>query len=70
VPEIKYIGFELWQVKAGSIFDNVMLTHSLDEAMQFAKDTWGKTIEGEKEMKAQADVCSYCYPSTLHLPYI
>lgn len=58
VPEIKYVGFELWQVKAGSIFDNIMLTHDLDEALQFAKDTWGKTIEGEKAMKAKADVRS------------
>lgn len=55
VPEIKYVGFELWQVKAGSIFDNIMLTHNLDEALQFAKDTWGKTIEAEKAMKAEQD---------------
>lgn len=58
VPEIKYVAFELWQVKAGSIFDNIMLTHDLDEALQFAKDTWGKTIEAEKAMKAKQDVRS------------
>lgn len=56
MPEIKYVGFELWQVKAGSIFDNIMLTNSLDEAMEFAKETWGKSIEGEKAMKAKQDV--------------
>ena len=59
VPEIKYVGFELWQVRAGSIFDNIMLTHDLDEALQFAKDTWGKSIEAEKAMKAKQDVRAF-----------
>jgi hypothetical protein len=48
--DIKYVGFELWQVKAGTIFDNIMVTDSLDEAKKFAEDTWGKTKDGEKEM--------------------
>lgn len=56
LPPIKYVGFELWQVKAGSIFDNIMVTDSLDEALAFAKETWGKSIEGEKEMKAKIEV--------------
>jgi hypothetical protein len=48
--DIKYIGFELWQVKAGTIFDNIMVTDSLEEAKKFAEDTWGKTKDAEKEM--------------------
>jgi Calreticulin family len=54
-PPTKYVGFELWQVKAGSIFDNIMLTDSLDEALKFAKDTWGKTIEAEKAAREKAE---------------
>lgn len=50
LPPLKYVAFELWQVKAGTIFDNIMVTDSLDEAMQFAKDTWGKNHEAEKAM--------------------
>lgn len=61
VPEIGYVGFELWQVKSGSIFDNIMLTHDLEEALQFAKDTWGKSIEGEKAMKEKQDVRAPLY---------
>jgi hypothetical protein len=48
--DIKYVGFELWQVKAGTIFDNIMVTDSLEEAKKFAEDTWGKTKDAEKEM--------------------
>ena len=55
-PPIGYVAFELWQVKAGTIFDNIMLTDSKDEALQFAKDTWGKSIDKEKEMKEQIEV--------------
>lgn len=54
-PATKYLGFELWQVKAGSIFDNVLLTDSLDEALQFARDTWGATIKGEQAMAEAAE---------------
>jgi calreticulin len=53
---IGYVAFEIWQVKSGSIFDNILLTDSKEEAIQFAKDTWGKQIEGEKAMKAKVEV--------------
>lgn len=41
-PDSKYVGFELWQVKAGTIFDNIIVTDSLEEAKKFADSTWGK----------------------------
>lgn len=41
-PDSKYVGFELWQVKAGTIFDNIIVTDSLEEANKFADSTWGK----------------------------
>lgn len=55
---IGYVAFEIWQVKSGSIFDNIMLTDSKEEAITFAKDTWGKQIEGEKAMRAKVEVCT------------
>lgn len=36
-PNIKFLGFELWQVKSGSIFDNIALCDNIDEAFNFAK---------------------------------
>jgi calreticulin len=32
-----YLGFDLWQVKSGTIFDNVIITDDLDEAKDFAE---------------------------------
>jgi hypothetical protein len=59
--DIKYIGFELWQVKSGTIFDNIIVTDSLEEAKKFAEDTWGKTKDGEKEMFDKVkEVSSVC----------
>jgi calreticulin len=46
-----FVGFELWQVKAGTIFDNIIVTDSVEEAKAFAKDTFEKTVKGEKEAK-------------------
>jgi calreticulin len=37
-------------VKAGSIFDNILLTDDFATAKKFAEDTWGKLKEGEKKM--------------------
>jgi hypothetical protein len=50
LPPIKYLGFELWQVKSGSIFDNVVISDSIDEALALAKETWGASVEKEKAM--------------------
>jgi len=49
------IGFDLWQVKAGTIFDNVLITDSVDYAAEHAKDTWEKTKDPEKKMKEAQD---------------
>lgn len=45
-----HVGFELWQVTAGTIFDDIIVTDSLEEAQAFAKETFFKKKEGEKEM--------------------
>jgi len=48
-----FVAFELWQVKAGTIFDNILVTDSQEEAKEWAEKT-KKTQEGEKKAKAAA----------------
>jgi len=50
-----YVAFELWQVKAGTIFDNIIVTDSVSEAKDFAAATFEKTIKGEKAAKEAED---------------
>jgi len=50
----KYVGFEIWQVKAGTIFDNIIITDDVAEAAKLAELT-NKTREGEKKMKDKQD---------------
>lgn len=49
------IGFDLWQVKSGTIFDNILITDDVDFAEQYGKDTWGVTKDAEKKMKDAQD---------------
>jgi len=51
------VGIDIWQVKAGSVFDNIILTDSLEEAQEFMKETYTKNKDAEKEMfdKAEED---------------
>jgi len=45
----KFVGFELWQVKSGTIFDNILVTDDAAEASKWAEKTV-KTREEEKKM--------------------
>lgn len=45
-----HVGFELWQVKAGTVFDNIIVTDSLAEAQAFAEETYFKKKDDEKKM--------------------
>jgi len=49
------VGFELWQVKAGTIFDNILLTDSVAEAKEHSDATWAKTAKAEKAHKEEQD---------------
>lgn len=42
--EVCAIGFDLWQVKSGTIFDNVLVTDDIDYAAKFGTDVWKPTI--------------------------
>merc|ERR1719438_551673 len=46
--ECTHVGFELWQVKAGTIFDDIIVTDSAEEAQKFAEETFHAKREAEK----------------------
>lgn len=45
-----HVGFELWQVTSGTLFDDIIVTDSLEEAKAFAKETFFKKKEAESTM--------------------
>merc|ERR1740138_1198849 len=45
-----HVGFEIWQVKTGTLFDDIIVTDSLEEAEEYAKETFFKMKDGEKKM--------------------
>lgn len=45
-----HVGFELWQVTSGTMFDDIIVTDSLEEAQKFAEETFFKKKDAEKEM--------------------
>ncbi|CAM9333681.1 unnamed protein product [Lampetra planeri] len=49
------LGLDLWQVKSGSIFDNLLITDDVKEAETFGKETWKRQGEAEKKMKEEQD---------------
>merc|ERR1712057_60057 len=53
-PEFGFIGFDLWQVKGGTIFDNVIVCDDKAEADAFAKK-WKALSEHEKAEKKKED---------------
>ena len=52
---LNYVGFELWTVNAGSVFDNVLVTDDKEYAKKAASETFAKIVEGEKDAKAEWD---------------
>ena len=53
--DIGAIGFDLWQVKSGTIFDNILLTDDEKYAEEVGNETWGKTKEPELKAKEKLD---------------
>nr|CAX76822.1 calreticulin [Schistosoma japonicum]CAX76823.1 calreticulin [Schistosoma japonicum] len=45
--DIGYVGFDLWQVDSGSIFDNILITDSPDFAKQEGERLWRKRHDNE-----------------------
>jgi len=53
-PSHAYVGIEIWQVKAGTIFDNILVTDSEEEAKEGAERV-KKIQEGEKRAFDKAE---------------
>merc|ERR1711988_179286 len=49
-----WVGIDVWQVKAGTIFDNLLITDDV-EAAKAAADKLKPFIDGEKKMKEEKD---------------
>ena len=49
--ETAYVGFEVWTVNNGTIFDNILVTDDVDYAKAQADRLWKATSEGEKAAK-------------------
>merc|ERR1711935_1222969 len=54
-PKFSTVGIDIWQVKSGTIFDNILLTDDVEYAKQHAEKTWKAGVEGEKAAKEKAD---------------
>merc|ERR1712070_1231172 len=53
--ETMYVGFELWTVNNGTIFDNILVTDDADYAKKQGEELWKPTKEGETDKKAAWD---------------
>jgi len=45
-----HVGIEIWQVLTGTLFDDIIVTDSVEEAQEYAKKTFFEKKEGEKKM--------------------
>jgi len=54
-PNLKYVGIELWQVKSGTLFDNVLISDDPEYAKKLAEETWGKQKDAEKAAFDEAE---------------
>ncbi|CAH9083295.1 unnamed protein product [Cuscuta epithymum] len=52
---VKYVGIEVWQVKAGSLFDNVLICDDPQYAKEVVNEILAKTREPEKEAFEEAE---------------
>lgn len=50
VKPCTHVGFELWQVKSSTMFDDIMVTDDLAEATKFAEETYFAKKDNEKLM--------------------
>jgi len=53
--DLSYVGIDVWQVKSGTIFDNVLLTDDEEVASKAAELIEKTTMAGEKTMKEKQD---------------
>merc|ERR1711871_1409974 len=54
-PKFSTVGIDVWQVKSGSIWDNILVTDDVAYATEHAEKTWKAQKDGEKAAKEKAD---------------
>merc|ERR1711860_101948 len=47
------VGIDIWQVKSGSIFDNIIISDSLEEAQEFMKETYSASKDEERKKEEE-----------------
>lgn len=55
--EICAVGFDLWQVKSGTIFDNVLITDDEEVARKFGDEVWKPTLVSALAKFAPGEIC-------------
>lgn len=53
--DLSYVGIDVWQVKSGTIFDNLLITDDESVASKAAEEISKTTMKGEKSMKEKQD---------------
>ena len=48
--DIHALGIDIWQVKAGTLFDNLFLGDDMKEANEYKEKYWRPLAKGEKKM--------------------
>lgn len=46
---LEFVGIDVWQVKSGTVFDNIIIGDDLAEVNKIIDETWGATKEAEKK---------------------
>ncbi|KAG6536130.1 hypothetical protein ZIOFF_001174 [Zingiber officinale] len=54
-PNLRYVGIELWQVKSGTLFDNILVSDDPEYAKKLVVETWGKNKDAEKAAFDEAE---------------
>merc|ERR1711871_1102167 len=54
-PKFSTVGIDVWQVKSGTIFDNILLTDDVEYAKAHGEKTWKAGKDAEKAAKEKAD---------------
>merc|ERR1712022_39876 len=54
-PKFSTVGIDVWQVKSGTIFDNILITDDVEYATAHAEKTWKAQKDGEKAAKEKAN---------------
>merc|ERR1712205_82876 len=54
-PKFSTVGVDVWQVKSGTIFDNILITDDVEYATQHAEKTWKAQKDGEERAKKEEE---------------